>query len=72
MNGSKLGASDFGDDCSPREVLIKHEDNVIFAEPALYEGYQRFIEVAEILHRRYGATLGDLIPSHGDQVISSR
>src|SRR5207237_8875984 len=36
------------------ETLIKHGDDVIFAEPALWEGYERFIEVAEILHRRYG------------------
>ena len=43
LNGSNLGASDFGDDCSPREVLIKRGDNMIFAERALYEGYERFI-----------------------------
>lgn len=50
---------DFADDGSRRETLIKHRDNVIFAEPALWEGYERFIEVAEILWRRYGAAVRD-------------
>jgi hypothetical protein len=60
LNGSRLGASDFADDCSHREVPIKH-DNVIFAESALYEGYKRFVEVAKILHTGYGAALHDLV-----------
>ena len=54
---------DFADYGSSRETLIKHDDNVIFAEPALYEGYERFIQVAEILRTRYGAALRDLIPT---------
>jgi len=54
---------DFADDGSRKETLIKHGDHVIFAEPAFYEGYERFIEVAEILHNRYGTALRDLIPT---------
>jgi hypothetical protein len=54
---------DFIDDGSRRETLIKHRDSVIFSEPALYEGYERFVEVAEILRTRYGTTLRDLIPT---------
>ena len=54
---------DFAADGSHRETLIKHGDNVIFAEPALYEGYERFIEVAEILQKRYAPALRDLIPT---------
>ena len=53
---------DFADDGSGRETLIKHGGTVIFSEPAFYEGYERFIEVAEILHKRYGTALRDLIP----------
>jgi hypothetical protein len=53
---------------SHRETLIKHGDDVIFAEPALWEGYERFIEVAEILHRRYGAALRDVIPTKGSEL----
>ena len=59
---------DFANDGSSRETLIKHGDNVIFAEPALYEGYARFIEVAEILRSRYGAALRDLIPTNTSEL----
>ena len=67
---------DFAND-SRKETLIKHGENVIFAEPAFYEGYERFIEVAEILWSRYGAALRDLLPTktselylYGDQISS--
>jgi hypothetical protein len=68
---------DFADDGSRKETLIKHGDNVIFAEPALWEGYERFIEVSEIVRSRYGAAVLDLIPTqrseiylYGDQTSS--
>jgi hypothetical protein len=59
---------DFADDGSHRETLIKHGEKIIFAEPALWEGYERFIEVAEMLRRRYGAALRDLIPTNASEV----
>ena len=59
---------DFADHGSSRETLIKHGDNVIFAEPALYEGYERFIQVAEISRSRYGAALRDLIPTTASEL----
>lgn len=59
---------DFADNGSRKETLIKHGDNVIFSEPAFYEGYERFIEVAEILHSRYGAALRDLIPTTASEL----
>jgi hypothetical protein len=59
---------DFADDGSRRETLIKHGDNVIFTEPAFYEGYERFIEVAQILRGRYGAALRDLIPTKASEL----
>ncbi len=49
-------------------TLIKHGDKVIFEEPAIYEGYERFIDVAEILRARYGPALRDLIPTEGSQM----
>lgn len=49
---------DFVDYGSHRETLIKHGDDVIFAEPALYEGYERFIEVSEILRIRASFGIG--------------
>ena len=37
-----------------RRTLIKGGDTVIFSEPARWEEYERFEEVAEILKERYG------------------
>ena len=70
---------DFAAEASHQETLIKHGDKIIFAEPALWEGYERFVEVAEILRARYGAALCDLMPTavselylYGDYSGSSR
>jgi hypothetical protein len=70
---------DFVDEGSHKETLIKCGDKSIFAEPALWEGYERFVEVAEILRARYGAALCDLMPTpvselylYGDYSGSSR
>lgn len=38
-------------------------DHVIFSEPAVYEGYERFDEVARILKSKYGSRLTDLVPT---------
>jgi hypothetical protein len=70
---------DFVDEGSHKKTLIKCGDKIIFAEPALWEGYERFVEVAEILRARYGAALCDLMPTavselylYGDYSGSSR
>lgn len=59
------------------DTLIKHGDTMIFSEPAFWEGYERFIQVAEILRARYGSALRDLIPTeasstylYGDRLSS--
>jgi len=59
------------------ETLIKHGETVIFREPAIYEGYERFIDVAKILRARYGSALCDLVPTdrsetylYGDRLSS--
>ncbi len=69
---------DFTEEKSGNQTLIKHGDEVIFSEPAFYEGYKRFIEVAEILRRRYGHALRDLRPTaraelylYGDRLSAS-
>jgi hypothetical protein len=51
-----------------RETLIKHGETVIFREPAIYEGYERFIEIAKILRARYGSALCDLIPTESSEL----
>src|SRR5438034_3417494 len=70
---------DFVDEGSHRETLIKCGEKIIVSEPALCEGYDRFVEVAEILRARYGAALCDLMPTavselylYGDYSGSSR
>ncbi len=59
------------------ETLIKHGNQVIWAEPAYYECYERFIQVAEILRQRYGTAIRDLVPTersstylYGDRLSS--
>jgi hypothetical protein len=44
-------------------TLIRLGDRQIFAEPAFYEGYKRFMEVAEVLKAKYGNALQDLVPT---------
>ena len=59
-------------------TLLKYEDAVIYREPAVYEGFERFEEVARILKLRYGNALKDLVPSpasetylYGDSLTAS-
>ena len=40
----------------------------IFKEPAVYEGYERFEEVARILKARYGNALLDMAPTQNSEV----
>jgi hypothetical protein len=68
---------DFVDSGFESETLIKHGDTIIFREPAIYEGYERFIEIARILRARYGSALCDLVPTgcsetylYGDRLSS--
>ena len=44
-------------------TVICYKDSVIFSEPAVYEGFERFAEVARILKSRYGRRLKDLVPT---------
>jgi hypothetical protein len=50
-----------------KETLIKHGKTVILREPAIYEGYERFIEVAKILRAHYGSALRDLVPTESSK-----
>ena len=45
------------------DTVITYGKQVIWTEPAFYEGYDRFIEVAKILKKRYGDRFIDLIPA---------
>jgi hypothetical protein len=48
-------------------TLLRLRDQVIFSEPAAFEGYERFENVARILTERYGAALRDLQPSEASE-----
>ena len=68
---------DFDGPDRKEETQIKLGLRVIFSEPAVWEGYERFIEVAGILRARYGAAIRDLIPTsrsenylYGDKLSS--
>lgn len=51
------------DESSNSRTVIRLGDRVLFSEPAVYEGYERFAEVARILKAKYGSHLIDLIPT---------
>jgi len=60
------------------DTLIKHGHTIIWREPAYYEGYERFAEVANILKQKYGDRLQDLVPTrksyiylYGDRLSAS-
>jgi hypothetical protein len=44
-------------------TVICYKESVIFSEPAIYEGFDRFAEVARILKSKYGSRLKDLVPT---------
>jgi hypothetical protein len=61
------------------DVVIKHGDNVIWSEPSDFENYERFEEVADLLLRKYGQRLTDLVPTevsklylYGDRISAPK
>src|SRR5215469_11515424 len=63
-NDSFVLAWDFDDHgIDDKHTIIRHEDAVIFSEPARWQAYERFAEVTEILKARYGHRLKDLVPT---------
>jgi hypothetical protein len=45
------------------ETVIRHGDRVLFTEPAIFECYWRYEEVARIVRQKYGERVTDLIPT---------
>jgi hypothetical protein len=45
------------------KTVIRFEGKTVWKEPAFYEGYRRYGEVAEILKAKYGRRLRDLVPT---------
>ncbi|TVS14940.1 MAG: hypothetical protein EA424_17790 [Planctomycetaceae bacterium] len=46
-----------------RDTVIRHGEFEVWREPALWEGYERFLQVLGMLRERYGDRLKDLIPT---------
>ncbi|OKL39989.1 hypothetical protein [Pontibacter flavimaris] len=42
--------------------IIEHQEQEIWREPMVWEGYGRFLEIGRILKARYGARMVDLVP----------
>ena len=51
-----------------RVTVLRHGDTVIWREPALFEGYQRFREIVLILREKYGERLADVIPTETSEL----
>jgi hypothetical protein len=58
-------------------TVLRYGDDIIHCEPEVWEGYERYEEVALILKKRYGDALLDLVPSaaselylYGDRISS--
>jgi hypothetical protein len=68
---------DIGDGRHGGDTLLKYDGEIIWREPALYDCYERFAEVADILKRKYGKRIQDLMPTpkshlylYGDRLSS--
>ena len=44
-------------------TVIKHSSHIVWKERAVYEGSERFVEIVDILKRKYGDRLVDLVPT---------
>ena len=46
-----------------RRTVLRYGNRVLFSEPAVWEGYQRFEEVCKIVRDKYGSRVTDLVPT---------
>lgn len=45
------------------DITIRNGNQVVFTEPSIYQGYERFEEVVSILKERYGDALKGVVPT---------
>jgi hypothetical protein len=50
-------------------TILRHGDQIVWQELAVYEGAERFVEVLEILKRKYGERLIDVVPTDASEVF---
>lgn len=54
---------DYLDGENEKYTLLIHDEKEIWREPAVYEGYERFEEIVDILKEKYGERLVDVEPT---------
>jgi hypothetical protein len=59
---------DFVESENEQRTVIRHGDYVLFSEPALWEGYERFEQVCKIVQEKYGVRVKDLVPTHRSEL----
>ncbi len=50
-------------------TILRHGEQIVWQELAVYEGAERFVEVLEILKRKYGERLVDVVPTDASEVF---
>ena len=45
------------------DTMLRHGNIVLWREPSFYEGYERYLDVGQILLQKYGSRLKDFIPT---------
>jgi hypothetical protein len=58
---------DFTSEGAEQYTVIRHRDVVVWREPAVYEGAQRFREIATVLQAKYEGRVRDLIPTEASE-----
>jgi hypothetical protein len=51
-----------------RRTVIRYGDRVLFSEPALWEGYERFERISKIVRDKYGKNVTDLVPTSASEM----
>jgi hypothetical protein len=51
-----------------RSIVIRCGDRILFSEPALWEGYERFERVCEIIRQKYGERVLDVVPTRSSEL----
>ena len=61
-------AWDFDEANGERFTIIRYGDRVLFSEPALWEGYERFEQVCKFVRDKYGKNVTDLVPTRSSEL----
>lgn len=69
LEGSSLTLTwDFAEKGSKKFTVITHGEEEIWRERALFEGFERFEEVAKLLIEKYGVRLADVVPTPASEI----